>query len=624
MRRSTLAGVLSVAVVVSVGAAGSSVTSATPASIAATASTPSVHVPLVLSSSTNFASLPGGVDPSGGTRPPTLAEVTEIRARAQKESSASPKRPAAATARTAPTVWPTVSSSTVAGAGNAVGWQGLSHLDQRLAADGNQFSGEPPDTELCGGNAKLLEMVNTAVRAYSTSGAPLGSVKTVNALFGAPLAFDRVNDLVGPDSGDVKCIYDPGLKRFFVTTFMFDTGDVGLNGVVGGATGRNYVGIAVSKTSDPTGAWWVYLLDGTNDGHNGTPNHAGCPCLPDQPLIGTDANGFYVTTNEFGPWPPVASTAFLGDQIYAFDKVALANGSGDSGELFSSPPLAEDLAYSVQPQHVSSAARYDTRNGGTAYFMSSLDFAGVSDSRIAVWALTGTSTLKKHFPSLRLSSTVLNVQPYASPEPMVQKNGPTPLRQCLKTDCLGLGAKSNEAFPLLDGSDDRMGYAVLGANGSMWGGLNTGVIQDGRKGTGVAWFNVKVGVDLDGNAVGSLISQGYTAVSGQHVAYPSIAVSDAGRVVMGVHLTGQDYFPSAGYVDLTNAPGVFRLTQKGTEPLDGFSAYVAFGGDGVGRMGDYAGAVAIGNDIYTAVEDAPGGRRTTLANWGTFITKIPG
>ncbi|CAB4888407.1 unannotated protein [freshwater metagenome] len=621
MRRSSLALLLPAIVVVSVGAAGSAVSSAAQP---VGASPSSERVLLSRPASINFAALPGTTDPSAALQAPTAAEVARIRDAAQQEASASPKHSAAGARPAAPPVWPTAPVSTLAGRGTATGWQGLSHFDQRTAADGNQFSTEPPDTELCGGGGKLLEMVNTAVRVYNTNGSPVGAVKTVNALFGAPLAFDRTADLAGPDSGDVKCVYDPSLKRFFATSFMFDTGDVGVNGVVGGATGRNFIGIAVSKTSDPSGDWWVYLLDGTNDGANSTPSHAGCPCLPDQPLIGTDAYGFYVTTNEFGPWPPDSTTAFLGAQIYAFDKQALAAGTGQSGVLFAAPSLAEDIAYSVQPQKSSSRDRFETKNNGTAYFMSALDFFGTTDNRIAVWALTGTKSLSSNSPSLRLSSKVVSVQGYASPEPQTQKNGPTPLRKCLKTDCLGLGFTSNEALPLLDGGDDRMAYAVLGAKNSLWGGLNTGISQSGKHVTGVAWFNVKVGVDRDGNVTGSLNTQGYTAVQGEHVSYPSIAVSDAGRVVMGVHLMGRDHFPSAGYVDLTNNARVLRVSQAGTEPLDGFSAYLAFGSDGVGRMGDYAGAVAIGNDIFTAVEDAAGGERTVLANWSTFITKIPG
>jgi hypothetical protein len=69
------------------------------------------------------------------------------------------------------------------------------------------------------------------------------------------------------------------------------------------------VDIAVSDSGDPTGSWTVFRLPVQNDGTEGTPNHH-CffihngvpvfdPCLGDYPHIGADANGIYLTTNEF-------------------------------------------------------------------------------------------------------------------------------------------------------------------------------------------------------------------------------------------------------------------------------------------------------------------------------------
>jgi hypothetical protein len=53
------------------------------------------------------------------------------------------------------------------------GFNALSHLDQRLANNGNQFSLEPPDHRLAVGNRFEVEAVNDAVRVFSTSGTPL-------------------------------------------------------------------------------------------------------------------------------------------------------------------------------------------------------------------------------------------------------------------------------------------------------------------------------------------------------------------------------------------------------------------------------------------------------------------
>ena len=62
-------------------------------------------------------------------------------------------------------------------------------------------------------------------------------------------------------------------------------------------------------------------IDTTNN--TGTADHAGCPCFGDQPLIGTDAYGFYVTTNEF----PIVGNGFNGAQVYAMSKSKLMTSS---------------------------------------------------------------------------------------------------------------------------------------------------------------------------------------------------------------------------------------------------------------------------------------------------------
>jgi hypothetical protein len=68
----------------------------------------------------------------------------------------------------------------------------------------------------------------------------------------------------------------------------------------------------------------------TNDGRNGEQTHPGCPCEGDQPLLGIDANGVYITTNEF----PINGPGFNGAQIYAIQKSALVAGTTPNVQRF--------------------------------------------------------------------------------------------------------------------------------------------------------------------------------------------------------------------------------------------------------------------------------------------------
>lgn len=107
---------------------------------------------------------------------------------------------------------------------------------------------------------------------------------------------------------------------------------------------------------------------------------------------------------------------------------------------------------------------------------------------------------------------------------------------------------------------------------------------------------------------------------------------------MAFTLVGPRYYPTAAYSPVTSQAGNVRIAGAGLSPEDGFSGYPAAGGPGVARWGDYSAAVAdTGGDIWIAAEyigqtcsfaqysaDVTcGGTRTLLANWGTFIGKVP-
>jgi hypothetical protein len=302
---------------------------------------------------------------------------------------------------------PSPTGLAVTGAGGATGFDGQTHRDQRLAGTGiytnTNFSTEPPDMGLCVGNGFVVQGVNASVRVFSATGTPLTAATALNQLFGAVPAVNRTPGVAAPYGdfiGDVKCYYDPDTNRFFVSAFRLP-----LIPTTGGfPTDESHVMLAVSASGDPTGAWNVYDLD-TTDGQGSLANHPNCPCVADQPLIGADHFGFYISTNEYSLVP--FGAFFNGAQVYAFNKAQLAAGAGGSltGIHFDGIGLAEGLAYTIQPATTPAGGAYDLSHGGTAYALSALDFNATLDNRIAVWALTGTSTLgttNELVPSVRV------------------------------------------------------------------------------------------------------------------------------------------------------------------------------------------------------------------------------
>src|SRR6185369_14645410 len=156
-----------------------------------------------------------------------------------------------------------------------------------------------------------------------TAGHALTAPTALNQLYGAVpqvVRTDPNHPVYGDDIGDVKCYYDADTDRFFVSAFRMRLQASGAF-----PTDHSHVMLAVSTSGDPRGAWNVYDLDTTN-GDGSLPNHAICPCVADQPLIGADHFGFYISTNEYSLVP--FGGRFDGAQLYAFDKAQLAAGGG--------------------------------------------------------------------------------------------------------------------------------------------------------------------------------------------------------------------------------------------------------------------------------------------------------
>jgi hypothetical protein len=530
----------------------------------------------------------------------------------------------------------------------AASFDGLNHRQQRLANGGNQFSVEPPDQGLCANSQFEFESLNDVLQVYDQAGTPKlnsGHAVDLNSFYGYPAAFHRPSGPFGQFITDPSCYWDQATQRWFQLVLTIEVDPV--NGPPD-FLGPNHLDLAVSTSPDPTGSFVIYHIPVQDDGTDGTPNHK-CslgPCFGDYPHLGADANGIYLTTNEYSFFGP----EFHGAQIYAISKAALAaNDATITVTQFDTHQDPSGSGFTIWPATAPSGT-FDSSSGGTEYFLSSTAADEVtcpsgcvgprSSNNILEWTLTNTSSLDTSTPALTLANTSIGVTTYSAPPKAIQEGGPIPLGTCLtSTSCATnflLGAPdpfAPEKEYALDSNDTRMQQVTL-ANGKLWGALDTDVKINGQDEAGIAYYIVDPGA-------ASIVLQGQVGMHNTSLIYPAIGVLANGSGVVTFTLVGNSLYPSAAYasIDATSGFGAVHTAASGAGPADGFSGYVFFNAPNPNRprWGDYGYTAVVGNNIWIASEyigqtcdigeykatgASCGGTRTVLANWDTRISEV--
>ena len=160
-------------------------------------------------------------------------------------------------------------------------------------------TGAPPDTNGAAGATQYVQWVNTSFGVFNKStGAMVYGPAAGNTLwsgFGGRCQTDN--------SGDPIVMYDQLANRWLMMQFAVSTSPF-------------YQCVAVSQTSDATGAWSRYSYQFSN--------------FNDYPKGGVWPDGYYVTYNMFN----AAGTAFLGSQVCAMDRASMLTGGAATQQCF--------------------------------------------------------------------------------------------------------------------------------------------------------------------------------------------------------------------------------------------------------------------------------------------------
>jgi hypothetical protein len=440
---------------------------------------------------------------------------------------------------------------------------GLNTFDDAALNRGGFFI--PPDEGSAVGPNHYMQALNLVTAVYNKDGTIASPRQTLGNFFASAGVAGLGNGLSDP-----RVEYDPSSGRWFVAA------------ITTSSNSNNFV-LAVSQTSDPTGAWKATSWKANNLANN----------FADYPTIGLDKNGFYIASNNF-----LNGSSFDGVSLTSIPKADLLLGGGPS---VANRTLTENIVgggtAGTTPFTLAPVTTFDTRqNAGTNY---GVVIATDGFNAATVLHRYNVSNPQTNSPTLSGDSPI-SVPSYWTNQLAHQPNGTR----------------------TLDGGDFRIGSDnVFEVGGKIWAAQS--ILTSAATGNGV--YNAIRWYEID-EATNTLLQSGTISDPHHDYIYPSIAANNAGNVVIGFTGTGDNTttdFPGSWYTAGTTSGGV---TTFGTPQLlkQGSGNYSISDGTR-NRWGDFS-AISVdptnANDFWIAEEVAIPGVQSLPVLWGTQISEI--
>ena len=371
---------------------------------------------------------------------------------------------------------------------------------------------QPPDQALATSGFFVVQGDNTSFAVYSTAGTlQTGWPKNAQNFFGVPNPGSC--DPAGPFLSDPRAFYDASDGRFWVAMLQVE-GAFGLNS----CPFLTRYWIAVSKTSDPRGAWNVYAFNMSL----GTTNAA------DYTQFGFDQQAIYFSGNMFNQ----PGSAYAYAEIFGATKSTMESGLGVTAYGFSRLSVSSSrtvLVDTVQPVEAQLVSKYDGPRGGL--FINSWNMNGdpfgdncfsTSCHGLSIWTLTnpGTSKTGLTFASVSSASYIL---PPAADQPGCTR--------CIET------------------LDTRISGTPAYRNGLISFALETGINNGSQVVPGILWGQVFPEMNDSGTLTGVvLFQQGYYFYSGDGTASFGALMPDAdGDLFMVFEFMNSSTNPEVAY-----------------------------------------------------------------------------
>ena len=411
---------------------------------------------------------------------------------------------------------PVVQSSTISPLVSTT--SGLNFDGVGQGAYGFTVHAAPPDTNGSVGATQFVQWVNVSFAVFdkSTGGLLFGPAAGNTLWQGFGIAACATNN-----DGDPIAQYDKAANRWVMTQLSFTGGP------------PFYLCIAVSQTSDATGAYNRYALQWTNN------------TLPDYPKLGVWSDAYYTSFNMF-----LSGSFFLGAEACALDRnMMLAGGAptANSSQCFIDSSqaswLPSDLDGSTPPPSGEPAFYLDLGSNSLNLFRFHVDFTNSANT-----TFTGPINIP--------------VAPFSD--------------ACGGGTCIPQAGTSQQLDSLGERLMWRLAYRNFGDHEAL---VANHSVATGSGNVGVRWYELR-----DPNGAASVFQQGTYAPDSSFRWMGSLAMDNVGDLAVGYSVSSNAMSPAIRYAGRAPTDALNTL-QTENSIIEGAGSQLP----NLNRWGDYSG-----------------------------------
>ena len=361
-------------------------------------------------------------------------------------------------------------------------------LNVRGSTYGLNTSDRPPDSDGAVGPVHFVELINGRFAVYRKSTGAVAQSKT-------DTSFWQSSGLTIPSGqavSDPRVVFDPSSQRWFASAILYDPR----------TTANDSFVLAISSSSDPTGAWHGVSL--VADPVNGN--------FADFPTIGIDANGVYLSANMFGP----GNGGAVGSALVSVPKADL---------LLATPTVANATSFGILPYANYGAVLQPVFDPGGTNSAQVVAVGDLGEDYAYHSNLVICSIINAAGPGSAILSTPssISVNPYFVP---INPPQPDPAATNLDNGDSRISAIVQQVGSVIYAVHDEEVNAHLDSN-QVWTGQ-----------AAIRWSTINA-------ADYSIIQSGTLSDPVIHYFYPSIAANQDGTVVIGCNGSSTNSFVSS-------------------------------------------------------------------------------